>query len=360
MAKKKASGKENATPDSLNNVGKRCRWNTDSDAILIGQLAAEKAAGNQTDNAGWHSTAWTASSNALKGSEGKSGGCEKSPEACQTRWGTLKKDYLAVKSLRDKSGWGWDDVEKRVVVEDSVWDALLIVNPKLRKWRTTSFPLYDEIAALVDGAVATGERAFLPTQPAPRASSPEWPDNLPDDDPPTDMDDGFPLDPILKGSGGRFEPTSASSQDQSSATATSQFSETPSASSSETDELVSTSSVSRRRVRAVSISDSPPAKRHRRDGHGRKPSNSHAMLAVSEALAGIGAALKAESSGPSSPARKTLAIKIIVKMNELSGEEKALILRLIRSDTSIADAFLAIPEDEKQCRIDYLRAELMT
>ncbi|KAJ7226259.1 Myb/SANT-like domain-containing protein, partial [Mycena haematopus] len=102
---------------------KRCQWNAESDAILVEQLSAEKAAGNQTDNAGWHSSAWTAALAALKGSEQKSGGCGKTPEACQSRWNTLKKDYLSVKSLRDKSGWGWDDVEKRVVVEDSVWEA---------------------------------------------------------------------------------------------------------------------------------------------------------------------------------------------------------------------------------------------
>jgi hypothetical protein len=31
---------------------KRCRWNAECDVILIGQLAAEKSAGNQADNAG--------------------------------------------------------------------------------------------------------------------------------------------------------------------------------------------------------------------------------------------------------------------------------------------------------------------
>ncbi|KAJ6479680.1 hypothetical protein C8R45DRAFT_1155799 [Mycena sanguinolenta] len=307
------------------------------DAILLGQLAAEKAAGNQTDNAGWHSSAWTASSTALKGSEQKSGGCEKTAEACQSHWNMLKRDYLIVKSLHDKSGWDWDDVEKRVVVKDSVWEALLAVNPKLRKWHNTSFPLYDEMAAL-----------------RPHALSPNWPAEFPDEDPPSE--DDFPLDPALKGAGGRFEPSSISSQEQS-ATST-QVSATPSSPSSDMDEPVSTSSVSQHRVRAVSVSDSPPAKRRHKDGHGRKPSNSHVMLAVSEALAGIGAALKAESSGLSSPVRKTEAIKIIVKMNQFSATEKASILRLIRSDTSIADAFLAIPDDEIQCRIDYLRAEL--
>lgn len=33
-------------------------------------------------------------------------------------------------------------------------------HPKAKKWRTSRFPLYDEIAVLVDGIVATGEGAF--------------------------------------------------------------------------------------------------------------------------------------------------------------------------------------------------------
>jgi hypothetical protein len=36
------------------------------------------------------------------------------------------------------------------------------INGKVRGWRFKSFPLYDEMAQLVDGAVATGECAFNP------------------------------------------------------------------------------------------------------------------------------------------------------------------------------------------------------
>jgi hypothetical protein len=39
----------------------------------------------------------------------------------------LKANYILVKQLRDKSGWGWDDEEKHIVVEDSVWEAYLQV-----------------------------------------------------------------------------------------------------------------------------------------------------------------------------------------------------------------------------------------
>ncbi|KAJ6523041.1 hypothetical protein B0H19DRAFT_869807, partial [Mycena capillaripes] len=138
---------------------KRCRWNAECDVIFIGQLAAEKSAGNQTDNAGWHGSAWTASAKALEGTEKKSGGGRKTADACQTRWGSLKAQYQLVKMLRDKSGWGWNDEDKHIVVEDAVWEAYVAINPKVAGWRFKSFPLYDEMAQLIGGAVATGEGA---------------------------------------------------------------------------------------------------------------------------------------------------------------------------------------------------------
>ncbi|KAJ7710202.1 hypothetical protein B0H14DRAFT_3641068 [Mycena olivaceomarginata] len=316
MGKSKQSNKEN---EPGNTEKTRARWNTSCDSILIAQLIAQKAAGNQTDNAGWHKSAWTACAKDLQGSEKASGGVEKSSEACQTRWGTLKSQYQLVKGLHEKSGWGWNDEAKHIVVDDATWDAYVRVNGKVRGWRFRGFPLYDELAQLVDGAVATGAGAFNPGQVVARAPSPDWPEKLPEDD--DDDDDSFPLDPVLKGPAGRSEDYS------------------------EDGTVATTSPVSSRRVRALSDPPSTDVKRRRTDGHGhgRKPSNGSALLAVSESLNGIAAALQ--------------TIKLIMQMAELGKEEKTQILRLIRADTGIADTFLAI-EDDVEARIDYLRAEL--
>ncbi|KAJ6490529.1 hypothetical protein DFH09DRAFT_1105072 [Mycena vulgaris] len=336
MAKK---NKENEIPGTgvLNpeKKAKRCRWNAECDALLIGQLLAEKADGNQTDNAGWHQAAWTACARVLEGSEEK-----------RRRCGELKGQYQLVKMLRDKSGWGWDDEEKHIVVENSIWDVYLAINPKIKPWRHKGFPLFDEMADLIDGAVATGEGAFQPGLQAPRALSPAWPEDLPEDD---EDDVDFPLDPTLKGAGGRVDPPvhTASLADNSV--------------NSDMDDIevepVATQSVPRKRVRAVS--DSPPAaKRRRSDGHGRKPSNGHAIMAVSESLQGIAAAFKGESSGPASPKRKTEAIKVIARMVDFTKEEKSRIVQLIRVDTGVADAFMALNEVDPENAIDYLRTEM--
>jgi len=40
----------------------------------------------------------------------------------------LKKDFLVVKELREKSGWGWDASCHVVVAPDSAWDELIHVS----------------------------------------------------------------------------------------------------------------------------------------------------------------------------------------------------------------------------------------
>jgi hypothetical protein len=56
------------------------------------------------------------------------------------------------------------------------------------------------MADLIDGAVATGEGAFRPRLQTPCTPSPVWPEDLPEDD---EDNINFPLDPTLKGAGGR-------------------------------------------------------------------------------------------------------------------------------------------------------------
>jgi hypothetical protein len=40
----------------------------------------------------------------------------------------LKADYVIVKGLCDLYGWGWDDVNNHIVVEDDVWNAYVIIS----------------------------------------------------------------------------------------------------------------------------------------------------------------------------------------------------------------------------------------
>ncbi|KAJ7136185.1 hypothetical protein C8R44DRAFT_729661 [Mycena epipterygia] len=252
--------------------------------------------------------------------------------------------------LCEKLGWGWNDEAKHIVVEDSVWDAYLEINPKIKPWRFKGFPLFDDMADLVDGAVATGAGVFHPGKEASaNAPSPDWPSQIPDND----DNDPFPLNPALKGAGGRFGPPPVSpgpSPDNNSN------------SDMDDPDPVLTSSASWKHVCAMSDSPLDPAKCQRSDSHSHncKPSNGHALMAVSELLEGIATAFQADSTGPASPKQKTDAIKLIAVMPQFMKEERVRIVQLIRADTVIADAFLALGDLDPEYQVNYLRTKLQT
>ncbi|KAJ7194982.1 hypothetical protein GGX14DRAFT_677828 [Mycena pura] len=305
--------------------GRRAQWNQTTLGIMLDTLAMQKQAGNQTDNASWKPDAYTACEIALAGTEAGlngSGGPPKTAKMCQTRWGAEKADYLVVKSLREKSGFGWDDERHLIIVEDDIFEELLKTCPNAAKWRTKPYPFYDEMADLVDGAIATGTNSFVPSGPTPAIDSD------------SDKDEDDMIDPVLRGAGGVVH---AASREESIPWELSD------------DEVTPTSS--RKRVRA--LSDASPTTSGILS---LLPSTGHAMMAVSDSLKEVAVALARDPGGPSSPQRKTLAITAVMKMI-LPNEYKVRALQLIRSDTSIADVLLAIPEDDPM-REAFLLAEI--
>ncbi|KAF9473333.1 hypothetical protein BDN70DRAFT_775527, partial [Pholiota conissans] len=131
----------------------RVKWNSSCDGMLLECLKKEKANGRMTSNSSWHADAWTAAEKALSGTELHSGGVAKSANSCSYRWTLLKKEYIQVKFLRDKSGFGWDHTKQLVTADDEVWDALLMAHEHLAKWKTTPFPYYDTMYDIVNGTV---------------------------------------------------------------------------------------------------------------------------------------------------------------------------------------------------------------
>ncbi|KAJ6594787.1 hypothetical protein B0H19DRAFT_1247426 [Mycena capillaripes] len=311
----------------------RAIWNKLTVQVLIATLLAQKAEGNQTDNSSWKPEAFNACAKALAGTESGlngSGGPPKTAKMCMTRWTAEKADYLVFRTLRGLSGVGWNDETNTIVIEDGA-------HPRVEKYRYKPFPWYDNMASLVDGGFATGDQSFVPGQ----ADTTNDDDDLP-----------FPLDPALRGEGGIYH---LESQDDD---------ETPLPGwgpSSGSEEPVEPPKSTRKRTRA--LSDSPPrsastSKRHRSDGHGRKPSAGHAMLAVSESLKEVANALARDPGGPSSPQCKAQAAGIVKNMT-LGPQKRIRALQLIRADTSVADVLLAI-EDDTEMRTEFLLAEIQT
>ena len=90
--------------------------------------------------------------------------------------------------MRGKSGAGWDDSLGLVTGSEEFWKQLskvrdtffslhpltatLKINPSLVVWRTKPFTVYDEMACLVNGIIATGSMSFRAGQGQPSLTSP--------------------------------------------------------------------------------------------------------------------------------------------------------------------------------------------
>ncbi|KAI0354583.1 hypothetical protein OH77DRAFT_469275 [Trametes cingulata] len=145
-------------------MAQRARYSAQDDHTLIEALTAQAALGNQSEN-GFKGVAFVAAAAALEGSEEDSGGRAKTVQSCKDRFLTLKKEFFVVKKLRDQSGFGWNESEHLVTAPDDVWERYL------EKWRKTPFPLYADMSTLVEGTSATGEAAFRPGEDSPEEAT---------------------------------------------------------------------------------------------------------------------------------------------------------------------------------------------
>ncbi|KAF8256442.1 Myb/SANT-like DNA-binding domain-containing protein [Lactarius quietus] len=152
---KKEKDKENKNKKSIT------KWSQRNEALLVHTLADQKAKGEWGDN-NPKKAAWVACVAALAGSEKESGGHPKTETAVKSRWQRLKQEFDTVKKLRGLSGFGWDDIEQKVTASDDVWEDYLKVKEHHdhQKFQHKKFPLFDEIADLVDGTRAMGTNAF--------------------------------------------------------------------------------------------------------------------------------------------------------------------------------------------------------
>lgn len=66
----------------------------------------------------------------------------------------LKREYFIVKSIVEKSGFGFDPITKMPTTIDEKWDEL---SKEQQKWRYKAFPYYDDLHAIYDGKTAEGK-----------------------------------------------------------------------------------------------------------------------------------------------------------------------------------------------------------
>ncbi|KAJ1295110.1 hypothetical protein BS78_01G198700 [Paspalum vaginatum] len=68
----------------------------------------------------------------------------------------LKREYNMLKEARKQSGASWDDRLGMIQAEPAIWDNIIVSFPKIRKFQTKSFPLFDALGQLHDGHTAEG------------------------------------------------------------------------------------------------------------------------------------------------------------------------------------------------------------
>ncbi|KAJ3991183.1 Myb/SANT-like DNA-binding domain-containing protein [Lentinula boryana] len=332
---------QDTSVDSKKAGGKKAVWSTADDLILLTVLKEHKSAGFQTDNGGFHNDAYKAAAARLTQSISK--GPKKTSEMCKTRWSTVKKDFKAVKSIREKSGFGWDAERCLATATAEVWEDLIKSKPSLKCWKTKRFPLYDNVLDLIEGQVATGATAFFPgvVRPANEGDNDTEGDRAKGDDEDNEVE-----------------------EEDESLTLSAAFTQTPArqhsflshSSTNSTVSSLSTVFLPHKRVAATSDINDRPAK----CAHGRKPTQSDAGFEMAEAVRDLARSAMGDSKDASvlSPARKTRAIARLEENNELSDNEMIDAFKLIRRDTSIADTYLAITSVKRCTR--FIQAEIIS
>ncbi|KAL6660645.1 hypothetical protein ACP70R_001680 [Stipagrostis hirtigluma subsp. patula] len=76
----------------------------------------------------------------------------------------LKGSYKAIRDARKQSGAGWNENMCMIIAEPDLWKKLVDDNSKLKKFRTKPFPLFNYLATLYEGSIATGDLNFTSTE----------------------------------------------------------------------------------------------------------------------------------------------------------------------------------------------------
>ncbi|KAH9103188.1 hypothetical protein LEN26_015350, partial [Aphanomyces euteiches] len=135
----------------------RAHWNTKRDLFLVSQLLLQADLGKRADS-GFKKEAWRAVTNEFN----LEFMVVYTANQMKSRFDCLRRDYKDVKYLRENSGFGWDDVLGVPTAPDSVWSCVIKTNKNYKKFRSCPFPQYNDMAKLLEGAMATGDFAANP------------------------------------------------------------------------------------------------------------------------------------------------------------------------------------------------------
>ncbi|KAH7672048.1 Myb/SANT-like domain-containing protein [Dioscorea alata] len=131
------------------------RWTKEMDNVLIPLLADMARSGLKVDKS-FKRQAFVEAANVVN---------SRFPAACmdadnvENQMRTLKQKYQDIKKLMNLSGVGWNDTEKKLVLEDKTYLTYIEGQPKAKDYLNKPIPFFDELRLIAGDDHATGDYA---------------------------------------------------------------------------------------------------------------------------------------------------------------------------------------------------------
>lgn len=129
----------------------RATWTNGRTGFLVSMMKEYSDVGKYRAQNGWTKEGWQAMKNRLNE---RPPGANFTVQQLKDREQRLKKELNVVKSIVEKSGFGWDPQNKVPTAIDEKWAEL---SSEQRKWRHKQFPYYDVLYEIYEGQMAEGK-----------------------------------------------------------------------------------------------------------------------------------------------------------------------------------------------------------
>lgn len=132
------------------------KWTKPLTNLFVRLLVEEVQKGNRTTST-FNKVGW----NNIRAEFNKQSGYQYNLLQLKNKVNKLRRQYGSFKKLLSQSGFGWDNVNGTVVVDDpSIWDSHIRDNNDWAKFKKDGFPQYPELCIVFGDTQATGEHAI--------------------------------------------------------------------------------------------------------------------------------------------------------------------------------------------------------
>ncbi|WVZ93069.1 hypothetical protein U9M48_039082 [Paspalum notatum var. saurae] len=161
--------RDDSSQMSLMAQAQRAKWTTKYEKGLVDILTEYKGTHYRGQN-GWCTEGWN---RIVKDFNNRFPELNFSKGKIQDKEAQLKKEYKAIKSIRNRSGVSWNQEASMINTSTEVWDEIIQEDSKLRRYEKKSFPLFDSLDLLYEGQLAEGKHLFTSSKPHSTSKGPE-------------------------------------------------------------------------------------------------------------------------------------------------------------------------------------------